>query len=96
MKRRALLAFLGLSAIAGCSAVSRVFGGDKHTRLSGLLVHNRADKSQQLVVQVLTDDTVVTEETLSLAKDDRSGSKAVVPCEWRDAPGPLSVRVRHV
>ncbi len=96
MKRRNLLALLGASTIAGGSAVLSVLGDDKHTKLNDIMVQNRADKPQQVVVQVFGGDTIVTDETFSLAKDDMSGSKAMVPCEWRDASGPLSVRVRLV
>lgn len=96
MNRRALLAVVGSSALAGCSSVPNPLGGGPHTGLGWLSVLNHATDPYDLTVEVRSGDELVLDRTYELeASTDDDVPYREVACAWRDTEGPYRLRGRH-
>ena len=97
MKRRNLLALVGVATTAGCSTLPSAFGAPRYAELGVMTIENHHTEPHTIRVQVESDGTIVTDRTYELDAYREGGGPDArdVECGWADSTGPFVVRARH-
>lgn len=95
MNRRALLALVGSSAVAGCSTLADLTP-QSPVGLAGIEVTNYDTEPHRVTVQVQARDGLVAEHELRTeGRDGEVVHGTSVPCTWTESDGPYRVRIRY-